>query len=265
MIKKLLFTTLFIFSLIGNCFADGNDSNTVSLLHMDGADASTTFTDSAVGGTHTWTARGNAQLDTAQKEFGTASGLFNGAAGTKVDTDDSADWSFGTGNFTVDFWVMFNDLSGSYYTIWSTGEGAPDYANRITTQYAVATTTLWFSALVSSSSVADYTFSWTPDTAQWYHLAYVRNGTSFKIFIDGVSQALTENTAISTNTMPNVSALFNVGGQFNTQYGLNGWVDEFRVSKDIARWTANFTPPIAEYDDLPPPSAAPSGQVIWMD
>jgi hypothetical protein len=50
-----------------------DDAYTVALLHMNGADTSTTFTDEA--GT-AWTAAGNAQIDTAQKVFGTASGLY---------------------------------------------------------------------------------------------------------------------------------------------------------------------------------------------
>lgn len=80
----------------------GNDANTVSLLHLDGTDASTIITDEAVGGTHTWTANGNAQLDTADKKFGSASLLLDGD-GDYVDTPDSADFDVGSGDFTVDF------------------------------------------------------------------------------------------------------------------------------------------------------------------
>ncbi len=58
---------------------------------MNGADGSTTFTDSATGGSHTWTAYGNAQIDTAQNKFGGASGLFDGS-GDYIDTPDSPDW-----------------------------------------------------------------------------------------------------------------------------------------------------------------------------
>ena len=80
---------------------------TKSLLHFDGADASTTFTDESG---KTFTARGNAQLDTAQQKFGTASGLFDGT-GDYIDTPDHADWFLGTGDFTIDFWVRFSDVA----------------------------------------------------------------------------------------------------------------------------------------------------------
>ena len=58
------------------------------------------------------TANGNARITTGQSEFGGASGLFDGS-GDYLSTPDSADWYFGTGDFTIDFWVRFNALPGS--------------------------------------------------------------------------------------------------------------------------------------------------------
>src|SRR3990167_4126243 len=82
-------------------------ANTQLLLHCDGTDASTTFTDS--GNTvHTVTANNSAQIDTAQKKFGTASGLFASATSDNLSVPDHADWDFGTSDFTIDFWFRFN-------------------------------------------------------------------------------------------------------------------------------------------------------------
>src|SRR3990167_5725818 len=75
------------------------DSYTQLLLHCDGVDAATTFTDE-IG--KAVTANGNAQIDTAQKKFGTASGLFDGT-GDYLSLADSDDWNFGAGDFTIDF------------------------------------------------------------------------------------------------------------------------------------------------------------------
>jgi len=86
----------------------GNDAYTVSLLQFDGSDGSTTFTDGATGGTHTWSASGNAQIDTAQYKFG-QSGLFDGA-GDKIVSDYSSDWNLGSGDFTIDGFVRWNAL-----------------------------------------------------------------------------------------------------------------------------------------------------------
>src|SRR3990167_7740340 len=74
--------------------------DTSLMLHMDGADASTTFTDETG---KTVTANGNAQIDTAQSKFGGAAALFDGA-GDYLTVSGSADWDLGTGDFTIDFW-----------------------------------------------------------------------------------------------------------------------------------------------------------------
>ena len=78
-----------------------DDSYTKLLIHCDGADASTTFTDESG---KTITTVGNAQVDTAYKVFGTGSLLLDGT-GDALTLDDSEDWNFGSGDFTVDFRV----------------------------------------------------------------------------------------------------------------------------------------------------------------
>ena len=77
-------------------------ANVVLLLHMDGTDGSTTFTDSS-SYARAMTAAGNAQIDTAEFKFGTASGLFDGT-GDSVQTPNGADFQF-LGDFTVEAWV----------------------------------------------------------------------------------------------------------------------------------------------------------------
>ena len=79
-----------------------SDSYTKLLLHMNGTDGSTTFTDDGETG-HTVTANGDAEIDTAQKQFGTASGLFSGTGYLSI--LDHADFDFGADNFTIDFYI----------------------------------------------------------------------------------------------------------------------------------------------------------------
>ncbi len=256
--RKLLLTSLLIFSLIGNCFAAGNDPNTVSLLHMDGTDASTTFTDDAAGGTHTWTAVGNAQIDTAQSKFGGASGLFDGT-GDYLTAPDNADWAFGTGDFTVDCWVKLNDLTRYHPII---AQYVDDNNYMIFTLYTTLTTGLTEMQLyVVSGGVAiinvNKGLSIAPNT--WTHCAFVRSGNNFMYFQDGVQQG---TTVTDTDSMPDYASVL-YGGYSPTTSALKGWMDEVRISKGIARWTANFTPPTAAYDDIP--AAVPSSQVILIE
>src|SRR5690606_29617491 len=78
------------------------------LLHFEGSDGSATFTDSNIGGAaKTWTANGNAQIDTAQSKFGAASGLFDGT-GDYITTPDHNDFTLGSSDFTIDFWAKRN-------------------------------------------------------------------------------------------------------------------------------------------------------------
>lgn len=87
-----------------NLLLSVDDSYTVSLLHMNGVDGSTTFTDESG---KSWTAKGNAQIDTAGSRFGGASALFDGS-GDYMELPDHEDFNVGSGDFTVDFWFRKN-------------------------------------------------------------------------------------------------------------------------------------------------------------
>ena len=206
------------------------------LLHLNGTDGGTTLTDSSHSN-HSVTAVGNAQLDTAQSKFGGASGLFDGT-GDYLTVPDSADFAFGDGNFTIDFWLRFNATSGTqfffdHYTndnnrqlFYSSGTGG-EYRNIIG---GIVKTDL---------SVADFGFV----AGNWYHIAIVRNGNVWTMYKNGTSIA----TVTETTTFPDYTGNFTIGAYYDGSSGFNGWIDEFRISKGVARWTANFTPPTAEY------------------
>ncbi len=93
-----------------NCLC--SDPNTKLLLHMDGSNGSTNFVDSAQS--RSVTANGNAQISTSQYKFGGASGYFDGS-GDYLTVPDSSDWTFGTGDFTIDLWVRFSALQDSSF------------------------------------------------------------------------------------------------------------------------------------------------------
>jgi len=213
-------------------------SNTISLLHMNGTDGSITFTDSAAGGTHTWTAYGNAQIDTAQSKFGGASGLFDGSADA-ITTPDATDLRMESGDFTIDFWVRY--ASGStYHTIFDKGYTASGALLSQTDNSSSPKMQVYINGtrLCIESTGAT--------TGAWHHYAVVRYGSgsnNVTIYRDGVATAQGTSAANINNTSG--VAIGAKGGTY--QYSLNGWLDEFRISKGIARWTSNFTPPTNEY------------------
>jgi hypothetical protein len=214
-----------------------DDAYTVSMLHFDGANNGTTFTD-AKG--KTWTGAGTAQTSTVDKVYGTASLLLDGNS-DYIYTDDSDDFYFSNGAFTIDFWVKRTTISAGIWTVYQHGA---DVNNRIVIYFN--NQDLEFYAITSSSIVAYYSATAVvSSTSLWYHIAIVRSGSNFYMFVNGLSKTLTVTTAISTNSLPNISAPVYIGvrkypGTEDRYY--IGYIDEFRISKGIARWTADFVP-----------------------
>jgi hypothetical protein len=214
-----------------------DDAFTIALLHMDGTDASTTFTDESG---KTWTANADAQLDTAQYKFGSASGLFD-SVGDYVDTGDSSDFDFGTGDWTVDFWIRRN--------------GTVAYPGIISTPVYTAGSG-WFIGLGNSTNkfyigwdgVAKINGTTVVADTTWTHGAVVRYGNSVKLYVDGTLDVSGTDDCTGDSIDSDAGGAV-IGRLFidNDGFYYSGWTDEVRVSKGVARWTANFTPPTAPY------------------
>jgi len=215
-----------------------------SIVYRKYSGSTDTWDASPMGG-HGPTAYGDAQIDTAQSKFGGASGLFDGT-GDYLSVPDSDDWYFGTGDFTIDFWVRFNALPSvsyrsSIYSQWQDANNLflADLLNN-------AGTYQWTMKLVSGgSSLFEFQYNAVSlATNTWYHGAYVRSGTTFYVFQNG--NLITTGT--SAASIPDFSATVQIGRLYTYDvHALNGWLDEFRISKGVARWTSNFTPPTSAY------------------
>ena len=226
--------------------AGGNDEYTVLLLHGDGVDGSTTIIDSSTSG-KTVTPDGNAQIDTAQSKFGGASIYFDGA-NSYLWTADSTDWYFGTGDWTIDFWFRMDDLPGvgAYYSIlqqWKIGDGT----NRWVLSVKNASGNLEWTYVNEDDNVNTIDVRNTqtsPSADTWYHFAITRASNVHRMFIDGtqIGTSVTDATAHANRT-----ASLYIGCAPDKTSDYKGWIDELRISKGIARWTADFTPPAKAY------------------
>ena len=224
------------------------DPNCKLLLHCDGSDASTTFTDSS-GTSKTVTANADAQIDTAQQRFGTGSCLFDGT-GDFLSSVDHADWTLGTNAFTVDFWVRFNATGAYEQHFYSQVQTASTYDCDFRLDGA---SNITFFYRDNGTMLAHYSAAWTPSTATWYHLAVCRDGTSLKFFIDGVDQSWTANTAIGNNSLSDYAAAFHVGAYNGaSSASFNGWIDEFNFVNGTALYTNTFSPPTVPYGTADP-------------
>lgn len=204
-------------------------ANVVSLLHFDGADGSTTFTDQTG---KSWTPAGSVQIDTAQSKFGGASCLFNGT--TDYLTCTHADFTLGTGDFTIEMWVRLNSTAGNQYLldIGSNGTIISFYSGRI----------LYYDSVTGIGGDL-YTAGPTLSTGQFYHIAVSRNSGVIRAFCDGIKWGEQAGAQNKTATNANIGR-YGGGGHY-----LDGWLDELRITKGVGRYTANFTPPTASFPD----------------
>lgn len=245
-------TADFSASLPSSQYSD--DANTVSLLHFNEADGSTYTKDVAANWSmdgaaqfydevgKVWTAAGNAQLDTAQYKW-TASGYFDGS-GDYIYTPDSDDFNIGSDDFTVDLWLRTASI-GEGQAIAMVQMGAS--TSWLNLQRNASDLKFYMSANGSTWDIVNGLTIGTLSTNTWYHVAISRSGNNLYYFLDG--------TKIGTVDVTGVTFMDSTGnlylGSSGTDQWWNGWIEEFRISKGIARWTTDFTPPFEEYDTIP--------------
>lgn len=203
------------------------------LLGCEGADASTTVTDESPSARGSATVRGNAQIDTAQFKFGASSLLCDGTSDA-MQWADSADWHFGSGNFTVEAWVRFNNTTNQQFIVcqWQ-GTGAFAWVLSKTATHTLQ----WAVSTTGSNAVLGAESAWGPSTGTWYHVAVDFDGTNTRIYVDGVMLA----SSGTLNTIFNAATVLSVGGSSaaTPATSLNGWIDEVRVTKGVARYASD--------------------------
>ena len=216
-----------------------SDANTSLLLDFAGADNSTTFTDIS-GNPKTITPSGNAKISTAQFKFGGSSGYFDGT-GDYLSTPNATDFDLGSSDFTIECWIYptsipsLGHIVGKWYTTatssWLLYVNAPGY---IGASYSSNGNWQETNYLQSSSS--------TVTLNTWAHVAWVRSGSKMKVFYNGVLVASGTFSDSIFNTTNDVT----IGGNLWNQF-FNGYIDDLRVTKGIARYTVDFTPPDREF------------------
>jgi hypothetical protein len=209
------------------------DKETQLLLHLDGDKS---LSQQAL------TMNGSLALDASQGKFD-GSFSFNGSS--YITIPDIGDFDFASGDFTVDFWAK--GLSGENSAVIQTADAGwgPSFG-----YVRGGEVVLYLSSNCSSSwdIASQVSGGAVPGASEWVHFAVVRSGSNFYLFRNGmIVNQFSSNLAICTPT-----GSVNIGRYRYTngsQIGyLNGFVDELRVSKGIARWTSNFTPPTTPYE-----------------
>jgi hypothetical protein len=209
------------------------------LLHGDGANGSTTITDSSPTPKPVPVVA-NAQISTAQSKFGGASIAFDGA-GDYLQLAGQVDFAFGTGNFTIETWVRFNNINKNQQLInFNDNSIAPRVELFVNSSNNVGVYNNGTQRIISTSSVSANT---------WYHIALARNGADTKLFIDGVQAGSTYSDS-SNYTVAAGRPVIGILGFNLIDQSLDGYIDDLRITKGVARYTANFTPPAAPFPDI---------------
>jgi hypothetical protein len=176
---------------------------------------------------------GNAQISTTQSKFGGSSMYFDGT-GDYLISRNNYGFEFGTSDFTVEMWIR--TTYGAGYIVGHTASGGNAWVLTFSSNllYWVSefnTTNLYNR---SATSILD---------GNWHHVAVTRASGTQRMFFDGVLQGATVSDTTNYNSTTNY-AVANPGGTYNA---FNGYMNDLRITKGYARYTANFTAPTAAF------------------
>jgi hypothetical protein len=217
------------------------------LLPFDGTNGATSTTDSS-NSNHTVTFGGDAEISTAQSKFGGSSLSLDGN-GDYVELPRSTN-QLVSEDFTIEFWFRINSgagsetcaLFGSYYTT-PAGKGmilqsTPTY-NHVHF--------VWHYGASNWASLNETTGTRTAlSNNTWYHVAVTRSGSTWRLFLDGTQEdSVTQSSYITDSG--STSRVGSYGPSDTALHRLNGYIDDFRITKGLARYTSNFTPPTTAY------------------
>jgi len=217
-------------------------NDVVLMMHMDGTNGGTTFTDSS-SFARTITRNGSPTTSTATPKFGSASASIS-ASTQYLTAADSTDLRLDTGDFTIEAWVRIasKTLSKIICTK-ATGTGAFPYQM----WYNVSGDLFAFRVFTSGLTLISLDDSTVGTKAlnTYYHLAATRSGNTLRFFVDGILQ----DTASVSGALYADTDVLTVGAYTDGTFGLDGQIDDLRITKGVARYTGNFIVPTAAYPD----------------
>ena len=229
-------------SYIPPTLGDPYFNNTVLLLHLNNNVTDTSGTNATITNT-------SVTFNNSIVRFGTHSAVFNGSAYLTAPT--SSNFSFGTGNLTIEFWVYntaSSTINAPIMSNYTDGANNPNIWNIYLTSSGSIVMN-FYNFATAGAYTAPTNKPTSPTNNTWTHLAFVRNGADFLLFKDG---------AISTNTNFFGTAAVDAGTSYPLSIGrnsyagqgvFNGYIDDLRITKGVARYTSAFTVPQFAYPD----------------
>lgn len=221
----------------GNVALDPLFSSVALLLHLNGANGSTSFPDSGPLN-RTVTGSGGAQISTAQSRFGGASASFNGSTG-QLDTN-LAGTAFGTSDFCVECWIWPDSAGiGDFRNILGNGAGLGQFTFHLNSN-SPPQLRVYLSGGVTQLNGG------TVSANSWSHVAFTRHGNTFSMFLNGTLVAAHTQSGVNLNAADAVG----VAGPYGGLPRWIGYIDEVRVTIGAARYTSTFAAPTAPFPDF---------------
>jgi hypothetical protein len=181
----------------------------------------------------------NAQVSTSVVKYGSGSLYFDGT-GDYLIMPFSPWMSFGTGDFTIEAWVYPNSLA-SAQDIGSFRKDSPSVNSDVGWDIYVGANNASNEAAIYSSTTKYAVTGWSLTAKQWQHIAFVRRNGYLLFFLNGVQQGSATAANVSVNSG---TTWYTVVGTYTAaSRNFNGYLDDFRITAGIARYTRNFTPP----------------------
>ena len=209
----------------------------VSLLLLgNGTNNSTNFVDSGPANRTVTVSSGAPIITTSQSKYGNGS-----ITGGKIEVPYNSAFDWGTGDFTIEFWFRYSGTLADTFRFTEV-KVIPGFAfgGRVVSG-------IRYISILQEGVVWQSEFPWTPpDPNTWAHIALTRSGSTVRIFQDGVSLGTRTNTR---NWSMNNSAFIISPTSSSSDIASEGaWLDDFRVTKGVARYTTDFTPPTQELE-----------------
>jgi len=225
------------------------------LLHFSGSNNSTVFIDNSPI-TKSVTAFGNAKISTTQSKFGSSS-LYLDGTGDYLSTPSNNDFSFGTGDFTIECWIYLTAATGDYRTIIGISYSGGGVGIRFGNSAAYNSLLQFHTIGQTAAQVYSVNKSQSQLLNSWNHIAFTRTGTTCRAFVNGIQENVGSGLNVSsfpnasftdsTNIINNSDVLIGYGGAAGTEF--IGYIDELRITKGVARYTTNFTPQTSEFEN----------------
>jgi len=181
---------------------------------------------------------GNASLASNIKKYGNSSLFFDGS-GDYLVSPSNLNLLFGTGDFTIELWAY--PITGSNNGLFQISGTAGGFVTTGLNIAIVLASNNNVQVNINNSNYITSTNNVFPHNS-WTHLALVRSSGVCRLYINGVLNTTIGSSGAISDTSNYTGTNMVIGGYHSSPYVWNGYIDDLRITRGVARYTANFTP-----------------------